>query len=397
MATMLLTLGLTAPASAAGTMPYPLDEFARTFLSDSEIKALAPWGALVPDTPSGQECSADSSGGYSCIRVYPISPFGFSKPHALSTRTLPSPTDAQAAFAEAVVSNRAKATSVLSVTPTDFSIEWKPDPDHRVVSSGRLDRNHYVEASCASRLSPGPPVADVNTCTQMLLNAQVPRLAGFESPVIVAPAAPTGVLSAVKGSTATVTWIAPESDGGAPITGYTASSTGGELMCTAAPSTALVQACVASGAKAGVMYAFTVIATNARGSSAPSPASQPSRFTAKASAPRDASARVTGTSVVVKWRRPADLGGLKVLRYVVTSSPGGRSCTTSATSCVISGLSFSTRYRFAIRAVNGRGAGAAGMTASVKTSPPPPPPPAPTPPLPAPSPTPSDKGEEIVR
>lgn len=376
------------PSASAADMPYSLEAFASAFLTDADIQALARWGVLIPDTPAGQECSVQAGGGYACTRVYPISAYGYSKPHVLSARTFTSPTGAQAALAEALAVNRARAVNVLAAAPSEFSIEWYPDPDHRVVTSGRLDRNHYVEASCAGRLQPGPPVADVNTCTQLMLNAQVPRLATFESPVIVPPGAPTGVLLSVKGSTASITWIPPESDGGAPITTYTATSTDGVLTCTAAPTAALVQGCSAPEARAGVAYTFTVTAANARGTSPVSAPSKPSRYTAKASVPQRATARVTGTSAAVSWRRPAELGGLKVLRYVVTATPGGQTCTSTATTCRIDGLSYSARYRFAVRAINGRGAGPAAVTAAVRTPAPPPPPPTPTiDPSPTPKPT----------
>lgn len=395
-----LTLGLLSagaawtagPVSSAQTpMPYELSAFAGAFLTDADIQALAPWGALVPDTPAGRECSAQAGGGYACTRVYPISAYGYSKPHVLTARTFTAPKDAQAAYAQAIAANRAKAVNVLSAGDAEFSIEWYPDPDHRVVTSGRLDRNHYVEASCAGRLSPGPPVADVNTCTQLLLNAQMPRLAPFESPRVVPPGAPTGVLAAVKGSTATVTWIAPESDGGGAITGYTATSTDGDLTCSAAPSAALVQSCSAPGARAGVTYTFTVSAANAKGAGPASEASRPARFTTRASAPQQPRARLTGTSVRVTWKRPASLGGLRVLRYEVTSIPGGLTCRSASTTCAIDGLAYSTRYRFSVRAINGRGAGPAALTEAVRTPAPPPPPPAAPVPAPAPTPTATEK------
>ena len=373
-----LAVGVSLPATpsaSAADMPYSLEAFEQAFLTDADIQALAPWGALVPDTPKGQECSVQAGGGYACVRVYPM--WGYTKPHVLSARTFSTPAGAQVAFAEALAANRAKATGVLSVTPTDFSIEWKPDPTRRIVTSGRIDRNHYVEASCSSWLP--PPVSDVNTCTQMLLNAQVPRLASFESPVIVPPGAPTGVLTSVKGSAATVTWIPPESDGGAPISGYSATSSDGELSCTTAPVAALVQSCVIPGARAGVAYSFTVTAVNVKGAGAASTSSRPASFTTRASAPQKATARLSDTSVRVSWKRPASLGGLKVLRYEVTSVPGGLRCSSQTTACTIDGLSYSTGYRFSVRAINGRGASPAGVTAAVRTPPPPPPPPSPAP------------------
>lgn len=375
---VMLALALVPRASAAD-MPYTLAEFGSAFLTDADIQALAPWGSLVPDTPKGQECSAQASGGFICTRTYPISLYGYSRPHVLSARSYPDPRSAETAFTQLLGENKAKAVNVLSASPTDFSIEWRPDADHRVVTSARLDRNNVVEASCSGRLTPGPPVADVNTCTQLMLNAQLPRLAPFESPKIVPPDAPVGVLSSVKGNSATVTWLPPENSGGAPITHYTATSTDGGLSCSAAPTTEVVQTCIASGAKAGVTYSFTVTAANIKGASSASAPSKPSRFTARSSAPRNAKARVNGTSAVVTWQRPLELGGLRVERYAVTSVPGGVTCVSRTTACTVSGLAYATKYRFVVRAINARGASAPGATIAVRTPNPPPPPPLPTP------------------
>ena len=83
-------------------------------------------------------------------------------------------------------------------------------------------------------------------------------------------------LSSVPGS-ATITWAAPLSDGGAPITGYTvtaADSTNpanGGQTCTTSTSTATT--CTVTGLTGGDSYTFTVTATNGAWTG---PASKPS-------------------------------------------------------------------------------------------------------------------------
>ena len=59
--------------------------------------------------------------------------------------------------------------------------------------------------------------------------------------------------------------------------------------------------------------------------------------------------------VTVSWAAPGDDGGLPVMEYVATATPGGASCTTSSTSCVVGGLTNGTGYRFTVTARNAIG------------------------------------------
>ena len=52
---------------------------------------------------------------------------------------------------------------------------------------------------------------------------------------------------------------------------------------------------------------------------------------------------------------PADDGGSPVLDYMATAIPGGATCTTAGTSCVVSGLANGTAYTFTVTARNAIG------------------------------------------
>lgn len=225
------------------------------------------------------------------------------------------------------------------------------------------------------------PSVDVVDCAQRLAREQFTKL-GIDQLQVTAPASPTGVLLAVKGPSATVTWIAPDSDGGMPVTRYVATSGDGTLTCTAAPKSALVQSCAAPGAKPGVAYTFTVVAFNEVGASGPSQPSSSGQYLTRASVPRAVAAKLTGTNASVTWQRPSVLGGLPVLRYEVTATPGSLRCTTKALTCTIAGLNYATRYRFQVRAINGRGSSTGAWTKWSRTSA------APRPVAPSPAPTP---------
>jgi len=80
---------------------------------------------------------------------------------------------------------------------------------------------------------------------------------------------PTSPLSvhAVAGNTkVSVTWAAPASTGGSPVTGYTVTSSPGAKTCT----TTGARTCIVSGLTNGHSYTFKVTAKNTVGSSAPS-------------------------------------------------------------------------------------------------------------------------------
>src|SRR5262249_22299984 len=84
-----------------------------------------------------------------------------------------------------------------------------------------------------------------------------------------APGAPTAVSAIAGDGQATVSWSAPASNGGAAITGYTVSSSGGQTVTVGG---AALNATVI-GLTNGTSYSFTVKATNAAGTSPASAAS----------------------------------------------------------------------------------------------------------------------------
>ncbi len=83
------------------------------------------------------------------------------------------------------------------------------------------------------------------------------------------PGAPTDVSGASGNMRVTVSWTAPASDGGAPVTAYEVTATPGGATCTTDGGTS----CTVSGLANGTDYTFVVVATNAAGSGPASSAS----------------------------------------------------------------------------------------------------------------------------
>jgi hypothetical protein len=97
---------------------------------------------------------------------------------------------------------------------------------------------------------------------------------------MVTPDAPTAVIAAgVDETSARISWTAPGSNGGSPITRFTATSSSGQSCNSVTTS------CVITGLTAGASYSFTVKATNAIGDGSLSVASQTLRLTAAVAQP----------------------------------------------------------------------------------------------------------------
>lgn len=184
------------------------------------------------------------------------------------------------------------------------------------------------------------------------------------------PAAPTGVGGNAK---ATISWAAPASDGGSPITGYTVTTftSAGAVVSPAKTCVTASTTCVISGLTNGVAYKFKVKASNAVGTgsfSALSAAVTPN--TTVPSAPTAVTGTAGNAQVSVAWTAPADNGGASITGYTVTSSPGGKTCTTTGSTtrtCTVTGLTNGTSYTFTVKATNARGASVASApSASIK-------------------------------
>jgi len=166
-------------------------------------------------------------------------------------------------------------TSATVGTPYSYTFQASGNPAPTfAVASGTLPPGLGL-ASGTGVLSGTPTTAGSFTFTVSASNgvgspALTPPITIVVSAPTV-PGAPTGVTAvATRKASATVSWVAPSSNGGCAITSYTAMSSPGGNTATVSGSTTTAKV---TGLTVGTTYTFTVTATNCAGTG---PASAPS-------------------------------------------------------------------------------------------------------------------------
>ncbi|GAB3854189.1 fibronectin type III domain-containing protein [Dactylosporangium cerinum] len=176
-----------------------------------------------------------------------------------------------------------------------------------------------------------------------------------------APGAPVAAAAVPGNGAATATWTAPPSDGGSPVTTYTAQAYRNDqpvpgAACTIAASPPLT--CTITGLTNGTTYQIRVRATNLAGTSTDS-----APATVVPLAPPAVPGGVTATggtsSITVDWTASASSAGAAVTGYTVTAAPGPSTCTTRVTDpnptrCVLGGVA-GTTYTFTVVADSASG------------------------------------------
>jgi large repetitive protein len=177
-----------------------------------------------------------------------------------------------------------------------------------------------------------------------------------------APAAPGTPTAQRANGSVTVRWVAATSTAsGFPVTKYTVTSTPTGKSCTwTGTLTTRTFKCTVPGLTDGTSYVFLVKATNAVGTG---PTSEPSNAAVPGEAappgsPMGVVAIAGNGKATVSWTAPVTTGGLSITDYTVTSTPTGKTCTTTGSlTCTVTGLTNGTAYTFTVEATNAFGSG----------------------------------------
>ena len=186
------------------------------------------------------------------------------------------------------------------------------------------------------------------------------------TPQATAPSAPSGLAASGGNGSVLLSWTAPNSDGGSPVTGYNVyrGTTAGGESATPVAANVVTTGFTDTGLANGTTYFYRVAAVNAAGISPQSAeaSATPKPAATVPSAPQGLTA--TGANAVVKlsWSAPSSDGGAAVTGYDIYrgTAPGGESATAVATN--VSGTSFTdtgrvngTTYYYTVAAVNAVG------------------------------------------
>lgn len=285
--------------------------------------------------------------------------------------------DARAAF------SNVGGCSDLYAPGVSIKSAWWTSTTATATISGTSMAAPHVAGAAARILGATPALTPAEVASSLLGSASSvlfspaspdPDLLLYADPgaTVTAPSSPTSVDASAGNAAATVSWTTPASDGGSPLTGYTATawtaSTGGTSVATCQPSPATATSCTIPGLVNGTTYHVDVIASNDSLSSLPSSprtSVTPLGVVVAPSAPLDVAASRGDASLVVTWAAPSTNGGAEIDEYTARAYPaasGGSpagSCTTATLGCTISGLANGTTYYLEMSAHNSAGDGAA--------------------------------------
>ena len=179
------------------------------------------------------------------------------------------------------------------------------------------------------------------------------------------PGQPTSVTGVPSNNQVVLSW-APPAGPSVPITGYRVQlSTNNGLTWTAVadlstPATSVL----VGGLTNGVGYMFRVQAKSQSGDGPWSANSAVITPPGGPAAPTNVIAVAGNASATVGWTAPAANPGFPIVGYQVTSSPDGKTCSTSAvppaapaTTCVVTGLTNGQAYTFTVVAISNAGVG----------------------------------------
>jgi len=187
-----------------------------------------------------------------------------------------------------------------------------------------------------------------NTAYSVCSNALLVGFAGSPTCVV---ASPTNTIGQ-----ALISYVAPSSNGGYLITGYTANSNRGSYTGSTGSGAITI-----SGLTTGSVYSFKVHATNSAGNGVCSACSNLIKIgTPGAPTIGTASTTTTAGQVIISYTAPSGNGGYPITGYTAISTPGsfvGTQTGACSGTITVNGLLAANTYTFKVYAINAAGNG----------------------------------------
>jgi hypothetical protein len=304
----------------------------------------SPGGAIMNTASTSATFTGLTNGGTYMYTVYAMNALG-NGPSAMASVTLPALPGAPTITE--VTGGDAQATVVWSAPTSDGN---SPITSYTVTSSpgAFTDTVNPVKLSdTLMGLTNGTPYTFTVSATNAVGNGP-PSAASVAVTPLTVPGAPRNVTATAAGvGQATITWSAPSSNGGSPVTSYTVIASQGSFTTTTTSTSTTI-----SGLAAGSSYSFRVYATSAVGSG-PAVASNTITLPNVPNTPGAPSAVIAPGAVQVSWMAPGD-GGSPILGYTLYVVQTGAGISTSATNATVSGLAPGS-YSFVVIATNAVG------------------------------------------
>jgi predicted phage tail protein len=194
---------------------------------------------------------------------------------------------------------------------------------------------------------------------------QGPSSAEAQAVPVTVPGAPAGLTATAGNGQVTLSWAAPTSDGGSPVTSYKVDvATTANFKVPTSYSAGTGTAVTVPGLVNGTTYYFRVAAVNRAGEGDPSNAESATPL-AVPGAPAGLAATAGNGTVTLSWAAPASDGGSRVTGYnVYQGTKSGGETRVPVNGSLVTGTSFKatglvngTTYYFRVAAVNAEGQG----------------------------------------
>ena len=249
------TVSFTAPANDGGS---PITGYTTTS---------SPGGFTATGSSSPLIVTGLANGTAYTFTVVATNSIGNSAPSSASSAVTPSPTVPGAPTSVSALAGNTQAT-VSFTAPVNNG--GTPITGYTVTSSpGSFTATGASSPLTVTGLTNGTSYTFTVVATNIVGNSTPSSASSAVTPSPTVPGAPTSVSAVADVGQATVSFTAPASDGGSPITGYTVTSTPGSFTATGSSSPITVTGLLTNGTS----YTFRVVATNSVGNSAQSSAS----------------------------------------------------------------------------------------------------------------------------